>query len=193
MLRTEALDLAKNICNLNDKIVITGSLSILELVRWQNHKTINDNISDIDLALTAPITQEELSVLVDFFGLVSKELTYIAHELKAGTDAKTHLGQEDLFDIWNDSKMLSFWYGRDTSNEITIDLFNNIIPVDDIHVYNGYKFTHPSVSIKSKIDFIFKRSMSEHKKIKHIESIKQLVLDSWLILNGVPYIETAVA
>jgi hypothetical protein len=131
---------------------------------------------DLDFALTEPLTEEELDIMISLFGL---EVTGdIYNEEKAATKTKDILKQK-LIRLY-DSKL-----------NLHIDIFNegydnnfglkreNLIPIN----FKGYEdphiiyLQHPSVTISYKTKYAFYETY--HKNSKHKNDCIDLLTKDW--------------
>jgi len=136
---------------MNDKFVLTGSLS-LKLLGFEPI----DKVGDIDVGLLAPFTEEEWITLKNFFGLVSRQSKMYGHSENDYVDKKFDPNAH----MWQFYKLWSEPVDNELQKEITfkMDLFNDEIlrKKDTIEVYLGdfpIRLIHPSITYSYRMRY----------------------------------------
>jgi len=136
---------------MNDKFVLTGSLS-LKLLGFEPI----DKVGDIDVGLLAPFTEEEWITLKNFFGLVSRQSEMYGHSENDYVDKKFDPNAH----MWQFYKLWSEPVDNELQKEITfkMDLFNDEIlrKKDTIEVYLGdfpIRLIHPSITYSYRMRY----------------------------------------
>lgn len=170
--------------NMSDKVVLGGSitLNMLDLMKLD----YVERRPDLDFSLTAPFTDSELSVMVDFFDLRRRDKNPYFPEgkgivnddiLKQDLILFSKIEQLEIIDVNNPSRTFT-----DERQVYKVDFFNNtyiserdVIPVTyHDHEDNKWaiKLTHPSIILAAKARYAFDVRVS--KQFKHWEDIEEL-------------------
>jgi len=170
--------------SMSNKVVLGGSiaLNMLDLMNLD----YTERRPDLDFSLTAPFTDNELAVIVDFFDLRRRDKNPYSPEGK-GIVTDDILKQDlILFSKIEKIEMLDVNKPLETYFEerqvYKIDFFNNtylaerdVIPITYVdHEDNEWaiRLTHPSIILAAKAKYAF--DVRVGKQFKHWEDIEEL-------------------
>ncbi len=168
---------------LSDKVVLGGSLAMKMLGLMEFEETLRQ--PDLDFSLTEPLTQQELSIIVDFFNLINRDENpykpegHIVDEklLKQDLLLFTKLEEVEIMD----SNLQPSGY-KQLIQRYKIDFFNHTylskrdyLPITykthDDQTW-GIKLTHPSIILAAKAKYAF--DVRVGKQFKHWEDLEEL-------------------
>jgi hypothetical protein len=170
--------------NMSDKVVLGGSiaLNMLDLMKLD----YSERQPDLDFSLSAPFTDSELSVMVDFFDLRRRDANPYAPEGK-GVVTDDILKQDLILfskieKVEKTDTNIPAGVFIDERQVYKVDFFNNtylaerdVIPITYIdHEENEWsiKLTHPSIILAAKAKYAFDVRIG--KQFKHWEDIEEL-------------------
>jgi hypothetical protein len=173
-------DIIFALTSINDKLILGGSLGLYVMgiidYDFKNRKP------DIDFSLTAPLTEEELLTLKDFFNLelvvTNSDYDFIQVNPNEDKTIKTkpisHFITKELIQLRKPSTEWVMPAGDSGYIEYTVDFFNSqyIKQRDIIYVdYNGIKLkvNHPSVTLSHKSRYAYDNRVG--KQYKHFKDI----------------------
>jgi hypothetical protein len=185
-------DLIISLLNINPNFVLGGSLALylLDIMDYN----FENRIPDIDLSLSKPLTENELTIIHNFFNLELLLSGKNDYDIKE-SPCNINIGKIDDIIVTDRAviiKPMSYFltkqliqlvkYKRDSNTgsidtEFKIDIFNkdyleikNIIEVK----YKNYnlRLTHPSVILSHKSAYAYDHRVGkQHKHFKDIQSI----------------------
>lgn len=156
-LNKEYIDIIKTI-QLNPKFILAGSCALHVL------GLLDRDIKDIDFNLTEPLTKEDIDVLVNKHGFILPDVETINR-----TTNQVELKKVPL-DLLSNIPTI-----RLIKNGILVDIFNHIT-IDSIININSYRVIHPSLALKSKINYLFESSNIDTFN-KVIEDFKVIIIN----------------
>ena len=178
-------DIILPIFNINEKYVLAGSLA-LYIMRLMEYD-FTGRTPDIDFGLKEALTEDDLSVMQDFFNLelvISQGDYDVIPVDETFTETKTksikHFSTKELIQLrkWG-PKSSTIMVTRPV---YTVDLFNSnyLKPKDVIHIpYKEYtlRVTHPSVILSHKSKYAYDPRVG--KQYKHFDDIKKMDWDNY--------------
>lgn len=169
--------------SLSDKVVLGGSLA-MKMLGLMDFKEENRQ-PDLDFSLTEPLTQQELSIIVDFFNLKNRDENPYRPEGHIVDDEL--LKQDLLLFIKLEEVEIMDMNGQSSGylqnvQRYKVDFFNHaylkerdFIPVK-YKTHNGdtidIKLTHPSIILAAKAKYAF--DVRVGKQFKHWEDLEEL-------------------
>jgi hypothetical protein len=171
-----------SLLNLSPKLILTGScgLYLLDLLKREPN--------DIDLGLTHPLTEDELSVIKNFFDLKIRmegdEYEPGKQVVKNGETVWVGTGKTEIRTFkpnWELSKPIIQLFGENETRKIKIDIFNlEYYKEKDIYWVNygtfdgTYKLRilHPSIAIGAKAKYAY--DPRNNASFKHFSDLKEI-------------------
>ena len=177
-------DVIMPLLNINDKLVLGGSLSlyIMNIMKYD----FTQRVPDVDMGLKGAIVEEDLSILCDFFNL------NIKHNQSDDYDIIPDINNSSLVSEFKTKPVSHFvnreliqlekYHKKTDTVEYIVDLFNSqyLKPKDIIHIpYNDHiiRLTHPSVILSYKSKYAYDTRVG--KQYKHFKDIQDINWDNY--------------
>jgi hypothetical protein len=157
----------------SDKIVLGGSLALnlLQLTKYD----LDQRKPDLDFALTERFTEEEMSSIINFFNLESRQGNPYGDEILVDSLLKNE--KLLLFSKWSYSELFNakiYEYNVDFFNEMFLterDIIEVKYQTSD-NITFPLKLVHPSIILSFKTRYAFDTRVG--KQFKHWEDLEEL-------------------